>query len=489
MIGNTAYMITRSYFKVFNMQPIVGFFSRLLGRNWFSGETLLFAMLPLLTSNLIYLVFYFYFSPARTVFIMLLAVSCILGLFVHRYVFFLLLLAVFECDALVFTSFYFQMPVGMLLDSFRYASNLNAAQSLLYLAVAGTLAASFLVTYVTVRRLSFHRDRIRLAPFGLVLLALLGVDWWINLTPQKSVGLVSQFTESFVPIEDAASVHAKLEAHLDMPRQRNVLVVMVEGLGAFQSTAKQNLIWDPLLGDRIKQAYEVESGTTRYFGSTTSGEARELCNLKADYRDFRDRGQTDCLPQQAQEAGYRTAAFHAFTSDFFERGDWFPKIGFQELYFLENNAGLTPGQARRRCGSTFRGLCDPDVAKAVENYLADDTEEPKFVYWLTLNSHKPVQPGEAPARLSCETGGVFEDRELCLMSEQWLNVSHLVSEIALSGEIGATEILLVGDHHPPLFTRNGRRQFKQGKVAWLHLTPKSKAHTLTASAPEAASEL
>ena len=55
------------------------------------------------------------------------------------------------------------------------------------------------------------------------------------------------------------------------------------------------------------------------------------------------------------------------------------------------------------------------------------------------------------------------------MSEQWLNVSHLVRRIALNENLKNTEILLVGDHHPPLFTRKARRLFKPGEVAWLHL--------------------
>ncbi|ASP34874.1 hypothetical protein CHH27_17860 [Labrenzia sp. VG12] len=397
-----------------------------------------------------------------------------------------MLLFVFIFDALIFVSLYFQMPLAMLLDSLRYAGNLSVMQSLLYLGVGMALACSFWMTFQTVRKLSRCRHKIRLAPFAIVLLGFVAVDWWINLTPQKSMGFAAQFTERFVPVDDAASIHSELASRLDQPRQPNVLVVMVEGLGAFQSDRKQELVWEPLLSEQVKQAYEIKSGTTRYFGSTTSGEARELCNLKADYRDFRDRKGADCLPGQALEAGYRTAAFHAFTQTFFERVDWFPKIGFQELYFLENNAGLPPGDARRHCGLTFRGLCDGDVAEAVKAYLAEDGGEPKFVYWLTLNSHKPVQPGEVPARLSCEDGGVFEDRELCLMSEQWLNVSHLVRDMALSDSIGDTEILLVGDHHPPLFTRSGREQFQPDKVAWLHLSPKRSSKTLTASMSAAA---
>ena len=69
------------------------------------------------------------------------------------------------------------------------------------------------------------------------------------------------------------------------------------------------------------------------------------------------------------------------------------------------------------------------------------------------------------------------------MGEQWLNVAHLVRDIALTKHLTNTEFLLVGDHHPPLFSRSGRNQFQPGKVAWLHLKPKIDPRTLTAAGP------
>ncbi len=149
-----------------------------------------------------------------------------------------------------------------------------------------------------------------------------------------------------------------------------------------------------------------------------------------------------------------------------------------ELNFLENNGGLTFGTDLPRCGTTFKGLCDTDVARSVSSYLLRKNSTPKFAYWLTLNSHKPVGLHEVPERLNCEDGGIFGDNELCRMGEQWLQISHLVKQIAINPALHQTEILLVGDHHPPLFTRHGRNQFKPGKVAWLHMKPVQK------SAPE-----
>lgn len=437
--------------------------------DYFSNETLRFIVASLLVPNIIYLLFNIIYSPPRSEFILFIALICIFGLFIPRLAFFLILSCIMLLDIATFVSRYFQMPLPMLIDSMKFLGELNIFQSMTYLAVLGVLILSFTVTFNWVTEIKKNRARISLVPFLFAALVLSGLDYWVNASPQNVMKLKMQFSERFTPIEDAASLKSGVVKSVRSSQRNDVLIVMVEGLGAFTSPELQNIVWGPLLDEAILTRYELEQGTTHYFGSTTSGEARELCNLNADYRDFRDKSTSDCLPSLAKEAGYRTAAFHAFTKEFFERADWFPKIGFEELFFLENSAGLRPAEPLDHCGITFRGLCDTDVSKSVEAYLSQDHAEPKFVYWLTLNSHKPVMPGEVPERLDCEDGGVFQDRELCLMSEQWLNVSHLVRRIALNENLRNTEILLVGDHHPPLFTRKARRLFKPGEVAWLHL--------------------
>ncbi|MBG6177879.1 phosphoglycerol transferase MdoB-like AlkP superfamily enzyme [Labrenzia sp. EL_208] len=372
-------------------------------------------------------------------------------------------------DFAAFVSRYFQMPLPMLLDSMQFLDELNLSQSATYLAFLAILVALLVLTYKMVTSIKKHRNNISLVSFLVFAIFCGSLDHWLNATPQEAMKIKMQFAESFVPIKDAASLKTGIAQVLQDDQRSNVLIVMVEGLGAFSSPEHQKTVWGPLLDEEIGAMYAIKQGTTQYFGSTTSGEARELCNLRADYRDFRDKKFADCLPKWALESGYKTAAFHAFTNEFFERKDWFPKIGFEELFFLENRAGLNPSELLSLCGITFRGLCDADVSRSVEAYLTGEEAQPKFAYWLTLNSHKPVMPGEVPERLGCEDGGVFGDQELCRMSEQWLNISHLVKEIALNENLRETEVLLVGDHHPPLFNRKARKLFEPGQVAWLHL--------------------
>jgi len=469
--------------RVLGMAFLKNLHSVLRDRHYFTRETLQFALLAVLVPNAIYIFLSLFYCPFRTFFVLLLSFVCLIGLYVHRALFFVLLLVVMTVDVLVLISNFFQMPLPMLFDSLRYAGNLSLTSSAVYLSAIGVLLASFAVTFWVVTHARRNRAALNILPFFLVLAVYAGLDYWANAEPQEFELAQTRMSETYVPIEDAASLSADVDSFMGLEGDRNVLIVMVEGLGAFADPALRDTVWQPLLEADVTSQYDVSAGSTIYFGSTTSGEVRELCHLKGDYRDFRERDSGDCLPARAVEAGYRTAAFHAFSGTFFERFDWYPKIGFQELNFLENKVGLAQDRDWPQCGIAFRGYCDTDVAGAVKDYLIDGEGNRKFAYWLTLNSHKPVQPGEVPARLGCEDGGVFKDVELCRMAEQWLHVSHLVKDIALDPDLAETDIILVGDHHPPLFTRRARKLFEKGKVAWLHLRPKADDEQTVAAAP------
>jgi hypothetical protein len=61
------------------------------------------------------------------------------------------------------------------------------------------------------------------------------------------------------------------------------------------------------------------------------------------------------------------------------------------------------------------------------------------------------------------------------MAELWHDVFAAVSKLALDPSIGPADILIVGDHSPPLWSRRARAQFEPGLVAWYRLTPRDDA--------------
>jgi hypothetical protein len=184
----------------------------------------------------------------------------------------------------------------------------------------------------------------------------------------------------------------------------------------------------------------------------------------------KDRG-SSCLPNQLKSNGYTTIALHDFLGGMFEREEWYPKVGFDRKLFGDEIIKTT----HRSCGAVFRGACDADLAPVIADVSrqAARTGKPRIIYWLTLNTHIPVAPNEAMIDFHCtlENNG-FGVPRVCRMAELWHDVFTVVAKIARDPAIGPADILVVGDHAPPLWSKRGRAEFEPGQVAWFRLQPR-----------------
>jgi phosphoglycerol transferase MdoB-like AlkP superfamily enzyme len=200
---------------------------------------------------------------------------------------------------------------------------------------------------------------------------------------------------------------------------------------------------------------------------------RELCNTREPYQALLAGKELRCLPEQMAALGYRTISLHNFTSAFFGRDQWYPKLGFERRLFASDLAGTV----QRLCGGPFRGPCDVDVVPFIARQLRQ-ADKPTLFYWMTLSTHVPIAPGEGTPRLGCEpNGGRIGHVEVCYMTEMWIDLSEAIARLAL--ELPDTEILLVGDHAPPLWSRAGRARFTPGQVTWLRLSPLGRVPQVT----------
>ena len=59
------------------------------------------------------------------------------------------------------------------------------------------------------------------------------------------------------------------------------------------------------------------------------------------------------------------------------------------------------------------------------------------------------------------------------MTEMWMDVMDSVVALATDPGLPPFEILVVGDHAPPLWSRQGRGLFVPGAVSWFRLSPKA----------------
>ncbi|SFU84581.1 Phosphoglycerol transferase MdoB [Methylobacterium sp. 174MFSha1.1] len=310
--------------------------------------------------------------------------------------------------------------------------------------------------------------------FAAAVAALLVGDGVVNGSTAYDFGALASVGQPF----HSGSLASGFDALADQSRPpHRVLMVMVESLGVLRDAGQNGILTAPFDDPALRRLYTVTTGTSAFFGATASGEMRELCRTYRSHRQVFTQaftqvftGQTSaeddptCLPKRLAARGYRTVSVHGYHAGFYDRAQWYPLAGFRKSLFGET---LAPRFARA-CGGPFPGPCDTDVAAVVEAELA--APGPAFVYWLTLNSHVPVPPGAATPRHDCgRPGSPFADREVCAMVEIWQDVFAAVSRIALAHP--GTEILLVGDHAPPLWRRAARDAFEPGRVPWIRLAP------------------
>lgn len=255
-------------------------------------------------------------------------------------------------------------------------------------------------------------------------------------------------------------------------RGENVLLVLVESLGAYASgRAADEQLLAPLLGEAVRARYEVKVGTVPFAGATTPGEFRELCGAAAGPGDLERIRTADCLPAVLRRAGYATLAVHGHSPHTFGRSDWYPRLGFDSAYFAPQ---LTARGFSSRCGFSFRGVCDADALSFVRQRLRD-AAGPTFVYWLTLSSHVPVDV-EAAAATPASCGAISEtarDASACLLFRVHTGVVRGVAAMLADPSLPPMRVVLVGDHPPPFLQPGRRALYLRDRVAYVVLTPRT----------------
>lgn len=271
-------------------------------------------------------------------------------------------------------------------------------------------------------------------------------------------------------------------APADQPR-RHVLVILVEALGAPAHDEERRIFaadWDR---PEWRSRYEVATGTSHYFGSTTNGEMRELCGKWADYTTY-NFARADCLPQHFRDAGYQTTAVHAFTGKFFDRVNWYPQIGFENMVFGSDLRKM----GARDCAGVFPGVCDVDVAPMIASRLKQ-AKDPQFIYWLTLNTHVPVAADPVLGTQKCTLGSAkWRDDypPLCRLFQLHHHLADSISDMIMARDFPDTDILIVGDHRPPIFDRYELARFRDGVVPWVYLRARGGSASSIAAADRAA---
>lgn len=437
------------------------------GVNWVHRPAVLLVIVGLVLPNIAFLILYEagIFVPPRTLPITLYLLAAVsLGFLRMPWVASLFVLAL-VVDIISCATQMFGLAPSETLFALQFIEELDILNSKLYIIlVFGVVAVFGLLAFLLIRHRQAlrHANRLPLLCLGLLVLP---ADIAVN-TPRNTSFWLNVGRD--IPFESAMQKSGYIKL-VEQPNGRHMLVVIVEAMGHFATPQAQSLLEDAIRSAGIEDRYRIESGTNTFIGGTTAAEMREFCATRDSYLDHLDTPRPDCLPYHMTQEGYLTNAYHGFSENMFDRDQWWPQIGFTERHFGEDMR--QPGE--KLCGDVFVGICDPKLVQTIAARLKSATQ-PQFSYLLTFNTHVPVIADQGYGHLDClHKDPRVPEREVCFMADAWIELLHTIAESFADPSAPPTEILIVGDHAPPLWYRAARDLFTPGEVTWFRLSPKA----------------
>lgn len=431
--------------------PVAG--QGLVGR-LFTKESAMLVAVAVVVPNLLFLLVFPWLLVRRFVSPILYLIATLIALFVPWPVAAIAFVMAAAVDAFLIVSYTFDMPLGVSLASLHYANDIDVVASFLYVGLAAYfVAVAALLTCATWK----YRVSLRAASPIVATLLAFGISYAdYTLNGYKPLQW---------PAFESAVGQNGLDARTIVAKDRNLLIVLVEGMGAYADPAERALLSGRLTAAAADR-FRIASGTSSYFGSTTGAESRELCGRWATFTYYLRHGRQDCLPSQLAAAGFDTISYHAGPSRIFSRRVWYPRIGIQKMNFLEDIESERPRAITRHCGTVFPGLCDAEIGDLVRADIRAAGNRRGLYYWLTLNSHLPYDP-VPENRFGCDTErAVIDSRIPCQLTEIWSGVFDKVAAIMQDPGMPPLDILIVGDHNTPMWSRDAYRHFVPSKVDW-----------------------
>ncbi len=393
------------------------------------------------------------------------------GLIVKRFAFwvrYLSFIGVMTYSTLNFIGGLFNLNLSSLTYSIRFFLELKPGNAFEYIGVGAALILILGIVFKLMRRdTNFSRPALILAA-GALFIGLAVVDIQMGKGMRGHYKRLAPEGAAFTSATSDAGFYARADG------TRNLVLIIVESLGVPNGNAEMKRLLFKLYKDSpaVRGRYTLSEGQSLYYNSTTAGEVRELCGRWGDYYDLIETKDRNCFPAQLSRKGYDTIALHSFSSTFFQRGEWYPNIGFAKREF---NDDLVAAGARK-CGGVFPGACDRDIPQQISAKLKA-AKKPTFLYWLTLNSHLPVPPGLNLDVDHCERISPILARDfpqICRQFNIWHDIDVQVVKEITAADFPETDILIVGDHMPPYFDRHHRTQFDPEHVPYLYLRYKDK---------------
>lgn len=290
-----------------------------------------------------------------------------------------------------------------------------------------------------------------------------------NLRVAFSTAENSAPDQHFSPMESASNL-LRNSLETGGNRFQTTILIVVESLGEFTNPEVNYFQMEPILALKNQTGIVLNNGVTGFEGSTVPGELRELCGIKllAVHPDASVLPIEKCLPKLLHKLGYRTLAIHGFSGVLFSRNRWYPALEFDDVWFApELDAQIVKA---RRCGIAFRGICDNEVWRLIEELDSSASESKQFIYWLTLSAHLPVENPVKSGSDSCASFDILvQHPELCNLVLQHRELFTNIATSINKRKLANTRIILVGDHPPPFLKSKIRSFFSSERVPYIDI--------------------
>ncbi len=282
------------------------------------------------------------------------------------------------------------------------------------------------------------------------------------------------YEESVVAIKpiDSAMKVALNDLGVDEYPEKIILIIL-ESFGSINSMPFRESLYSEFEGS-IKVRKSFKTGVIPFFGATTSGEMRELCGVKGDYKiAFNNLDDFHCIPNRLKTLGYSTSAFHYYYRSSFNRNVWWPLVGIDSSYFVDQYVRSSDSVL---CGGLFNGGCDK---KMIDDLFssASSINGKSFSYGLTLNSHLPTYPTKDIQNIRPISDKNFSNltESVQLMVDSWRVVFKAVSDNINVRPESNFLVVIVGDHSPPFLKPEDKAVFSLTHVPYIILKTNSLA--------------
>lgn len=238
----------------------------------------------------------------------------------------------------------------------------------------------------------------------------------------------------------------------------NQMLIIVESFGLIKDTLKRKKFQKYISTFFGYKNLKISWGQTKFTGSTTRSELRELLNCVGDYRYFIDANKAKNLKsifQIKKKQGYVTNAIHSYKASMFERDIWWKNIGVDDVYFSNDVQYKNKYKNKLNNDTPFISVNDEDAFDFIQSKTSATNKQ--FSYLLTENSHLPFKGVINKPGLNY----LFDIDNEVKLSEEAKNQNKRITSflIYVANHFDSNKfqkLIVVGDHMPPFLKKDDR---------------------------------